>query len=41
MYIYDDYDYWTEHETVSEEEKRRVLEEIANEDSFIDYDKCA
>ena len=40
-YKYDDYDYWTEHETVSQEEQQKVLEEIANEDFLNEEKKCA
>ena len=41
QYKYDDYDYWTEHEPVSQEEQRKVLEEIANEDFLNEEKKCA
>ena len=41
MYKYDDYDYYTEHEKVSEKEKQEVLEEIANEDFLNEEKKCA
>ena len=41
MYKYDDYDYYTEHETVSEKEKREVLEQIMFEDFLQNKEKCA
>lgn len=41
MYKYDDYDYYTEHENISEKEKKEVLDEIAKEDFISDLDKYA
>jgi hypothetical protein len=41
MYKYDDYDYYTEHESISEKEKKEVLNEITKEDFFIKENKCA
>ena len=41
MYRYDDYDYWTEHETVSEQEKQEVLNQIMDEDFYYKEKKCA